>query len=587
MRLGNNGLEEHDRLARLGLALQAALIAAAIGLTYGHTLDVPFYLDDYLTLQTNPAVKRFDLSRLWQDEPLRFLGYLSLAVNYKLHGLKVAGYHLLNLLLHFLATLALWQLVRELIKTPAGKDAAGAGLPLAVALLFALHPLQTQAVTYISQRFAVLAALFYLTVLLCYLRLRFAPTRKARWQWGGGALLAALLALFSKQNAASLPLAVLLIELVCFPNSPYAGRLRWLALGVLALGLGLLGGISYLPQFAALDRFTRETQWFSRSDYLAAQVEVLWWYLRLFFWPQGLRLDYAAHTPPSWFDPWVVLAAVGHLGLIALALGNLRRVPLMAFGILFYYIAHLVESSVIPIKDLVFEHRTYLPNAGLAIACAFGLMVVLPRALPQRVWWFGPGMLALALLGFALKTWQRNQLWRDPIAFWQDNVRLAPGALRPKLELAREYFEAGRIEESLKLGREIAASTPWPPKAPLPQSVAANLAAAYLVAGDFARALQAVEDTLKRPLLPQVKKRLHWVAGSAHLAQQRYAQAEADYRQALSLDSEDPDLWLSLGEALLAQGKLAAAKKAYAKVQSLAPHNPAANQRLVELGERQ
>ncbi len=577
--------EEQDRLARLGLVLQAALVALAIGLSYGHALDVPFYLDDYLTIQTHPAVKRFALSRLWQEEPLRFLGYFSLAVNYKLHGLKVAGYHLLNLLLHFLTTLALWQLVRELIKTSAGKDAAGAGLPLAAALLFALHPLQTQAVTYISQRFAVLAALFYLTALICYLRLRFAPTRKARWQWGGGALLAALLALLSKQNAATLPLAVFLIELVCFPDSPYAGKLRWLALGALALGLGLLGGISYLPQFEALDRFTRETQWFSRSDYLAAQVKALWWYFRLFFWPQGLRLDYAAHIPPSWSDPWVALAAVGHLALIGLALWQVKKVPLAAFGILFYYTAHLVESSLIPIRDLIFEHRTYLPNAGLAVACAFGLMIALPRFLP-RIAWLGPGMLALALLGFALKTWHRNQLWRNPIAFWQENVRLEPKALRPKLELAREYFEAGRIEESLELGRQIAASTPWPPKTPLPQSVAANLAAAYLVAGDFELALQAVEDTLKRPLLPQVKKRLYWVAGSAHLAQKRYAQAEADYRQALFLDDEDAALWLSLGEALLAQGQYAEAKKAYTQAQVLAPDNTLAKQRLAQLGEK-
>ncbi len=123
--------------------LQPLLIALAIEVGYGYPLDVPFYLDDYLTIQTNPAVRQFDLGRLWREEPLRFLGYLSLALDYKLHGLNVADYHLANLLLHFSAALALWQLIRELVKTPGGREAAGAGLPFAAALLFAVHPLQT------------------------------------------------------------------------------------------------------------------------------------------------------------------------------------------------------------------------------------------------------------------------------------------------------------------------------------------------------------------------------------------------------------------------------------------------------------
>ncbi|GAB6067984.1 tetratricopeptide repeat protein [Methylothermus subterraneus] len=583
MRSGNPALEEPDRLAKPGLWLQAWLIAAAIGFSYGHTLDVPFYLDDYLTVQTNPAVKQFDLGRLWHEEPLRFLGYLSLALDYKLHGLEVAGYHFSNLLLHFLAALALWQLVRELVKTPAGQNAAGAGLPLAAALLFAVHPLQTQAVTYISQRFAVLAALFYLTALVCYLRLRLASGLRHRLPWGVGLVLAAALALLSKQNAATLPLAILWVEMVCFPASRHAAGLRLGALAALGLGLGLLWAVNYLPPLKFLDRLTRETDWFGRSDYLAAQVKVLWWYLRLFFWPLGLRLDYAAHQTPTWSDPWVIVAAWGHLTLIGLALWNLKRAPLAAFGVLFYYTAHLVESSIVPIRDLIFEHRTYLPNAGLSIACAFGLLVWLPRRLP-RLAWLGPGVFCLALVGLLWQTWQRNQFWRDPIAFWEDNVHLEPQALRPKLELAREYFNAGRVQESLALGRQIAASTPWPPKAPLPQSVVANLAAAYLVAGDYDLALRAVEDTLKRPLLPQVKKRLYWVRGSVYLAQKRYSPAEADYRAALSLDGEDAALWLSLGEALLAQGKSAKAKRAYRKALALEPDNALAKQRLAQLG---
>lgn len=573
-----------DRLARLGLVVQAGLIALAIALGYGHTLEVPFYFDDYLTIQTNPAVKRFDLASLWRTEPLRFLGYLSLALDYRLHGLKVAGYHLTNLFLHYLTALAVWQWVRELLKTPGRWEAQGKGLPLVAALLFAVHPLQTQAVTYISQRFAVLAALFYVTALICYLRLRLADTLKARWMWGGGLVFAAGAALFSKQNAATLPLAILLVEIVFFPNSRFAPWLRRGALLGLGVGVGLLASASYWPwaPLKALDLATRETDWFGRLDYLAAQVKILWWYLRLFFWPVGLRLDYAAHQVPAWTEPWVILAAAGHLALLSLALWGLRRVPLLAFGLWFYYTAHLVESSLIPIRDLIFEHRTYLPNAGLTIACAFALLVVLPNLVPRAAW-LGPGVVALGLVGLGWQTWQRNQLWRDPIRFWEDNVRLEPQALRPKLELAREYFDRGKVQEALALGRQIAATTPWPPKSPLPQSVAVNLAAAYLVAGNYDLALQVVEEMLTRPLLPQIKKRLFWVQGQAYLAQQRLEEAEAAYRQALKLDAEEAALWLSLGEVLWIQGKSAAAKEAYVKALAFDPTNQLAKQRLWQL----
>lgn len=579
-------------LPKLGWVLfQPFLIALAVGAGYGHTLEVPFYLDDHLTIKTHPAVWNLDLKQLWREQPLRFLGYLSLALDYRVHGLEPAGYHLVNIFCHFLTALVLWELVRQLLKTPAGQKAFGPfrdWLPLGAALIFALHPLQTQAVTYISQRFAVLAALFYLLALACYLHLRLACGGRGRLLWGGALAAAAVSALLSKQNAATLPLAVILLELCFFPHARHASWLRWGALAALAVALLLLLGMSYLPwaPLQALDRFTRETDWFSRSQYLAAQVQVLWWYLRLFVWPVGLRLDYAAHQPPAWSEAGVLLAAVGHLALIVLALLGLKRAPWPAFGVLFFYTAHLVESSLLPIRDLIFEHRTYLPNAGLALAFAWLLLAALPALLPQRRL-LGPGILAVVLALAEWQTWQRNALWRDPVRFWEDNVRLEPAALRPKLELAREYFDAGRISESLALGRQIAAATPWPPTEHLPQSVVVNLASAYFIAGRHELALRVAEETLSQPLLPQVRKRLLLVRGNVHSAHRQYPQAEEDYRKALALDPQDVGVRLSLGEVLLALGRSAEAEEVYRQVLKTQPENPLARQRLLQLERRQ
>ncbi len=574
------------RLKRLGRrpAFQLFVLALAVALTYGHTLDVPFYLDDHLSIEKNPALRTLDPAALWHDSPRRIVGYYTLALNYRFGGSDPAGYHLVNLLIHLGAAWLVWGLARALLDTPALRDrcpeGARSALPLTAALIFALHPLQTQAVTYVVQRLASLTALWYLAALLGYVKLRLA-TGPARWGWAGVCAAATLLALFTKENAFTLPLAWWLLELAFLSRGRFWVWMTGTAL--LAGALGLLWATSHLEVgwLRRLDALTRETRWFGRGDYLAAQMKALWWYLRLFFWPVGLRLDYGFHRPPAWSDPGVVAAAAGHLAVLAAALRGVGRWPLPAFGVLFYYAAHLVESSVIPIKDLVFEHRTYLPNAGLALTAAWGLTVWLPPRLPR----LAPAVTAAVLAALAVLTWQRNELWRDPVRFWEDNVRRQPGALRPRLELAREYFDAGRVADSLRLGREIAASTPWPPKAHLPESVVANLAAAYFVAGRHDLALKAVAAGLKQARIPMVKQRLLLLRGNVHHRQGRYAEAEADYRRALALGA-DAGIYLYLAEALLAQKRYREAIGAYEKVLALQPGNRLARRRLARLESR-
>ncbi|HHH39126.1 MAG TPA: tetratricopeptide repeat protein [Sedimenticola sp.] len=562
------------------------LIAVAVAVGYGHTLDVPFYLDDHLSIGKNPAIRSLDPVRLWHYSPRRVVGYYTLALNYHFHGLEPAGYHLINLVIHGLAAWLVWGLARALLRTEPlrryDSPALQWGMPLTAALIFALHPLQTQAVTYIVQRLASLAALWYLAALLCYVRLRLAHGWRRRTVWLLGFSTAALLAFFTKENSFTLPMACWLVEIAFFPRSRRNPWMWGLAAAALVAALALLWGMSHLdwPWLRRLDAMSRETAWFGRGDYLAAQMKVLWWYLRLFFLPVGLRLDYGFHQPPSWSDPSVLVSAGGHILLIGAAVKWLSRYPLPAFGILFYYTAQLVESSVIPIKDLVFEHRTYLPNAGLALAVAWFLTAWLPARLPRPLLGYGIGGTVIFLL--ALLTWQRNDLWRDPVRFWEDNVRREPKALRPKLELAREYFDAGRVEESLRLGKEIAASTPWPTREHLPESVTANLAAAYFVAGRSDLALRVVEDSLRQSRLPMVRQRLLLLRGNIHHGQGRYAEAEADYRRALAL-GPDAGIYLYLAEVLLAQRRYGEAAKTYRKVLALQPENRLARQRLAQL----
>ncbi len=564
---------------------QCFLIIISVLVVYGHTLDVPFYLDDHLSIRINHTVHSLDWAKLWRSEPMRFLPYASLALNYQFHQLQPAGYHAVNIVGHCLASLSVWWLARTLSMTPAVKGRlSGKDLilwPLLAALLFALHPLQTQAVTYIVQRAALFAALFYLLAMTFYLKLRLASGGISRMVWAASLILASVAAILSKQNAATLPLTLLLLELAFFPARHPRPVLLSLIFMLVAAALVTLAAMNWvdLPWLDQLDRLTRETTWFSRSEYLAAQVKVVGWYLRLFFRPLGLRLDYSLHQAAGWSDWLVITAALGHLVLIGGALVYLRRYPVPALGVLFYYVAHVVESSVLPIRDLVFEHRTYLPNSGLVLALGWILAVEIPRRFSvRRVWLQGTTVVILIVL--ALLTWQRNQLWRDPVRFWQDNVAREPDSLRPKMELANAYFDIGKNREALALSREIVDSTPWPIPEHLPETDIVNLAIAYYMNGYYERALQLADEWLTKPLRGESRSNLWMTKGDVYYARKQYPVAEQYYRKAVEIYPDNLNAMLYLGESLGVQGKFREAAIIYRTILKKSPGHRKAKEKL-------
>jgi tetratricopeptide (TPR) repeat protein len=212
---------------------------------------------------------------------------------------------------------------------------------------------------------------------------------------------------------------------------------------VLLLVLAAVG----LLQIDAIDRLTRETADIGRIDYLATQMEVLWRYVALFFYPVGLRVEYDLPLQSGFTDWGVWLAVAGHLALILLAFSVWSRLPFIAFGILFFYLAHSVESSVIPIRDLVFEHRMYLPMLGIATATVavilrFAQQFAVPRAVAAIV-------MVAGLLVLGAMTVARNETWRDPLALLELETELSPGSMRAWTSYAKELMRRGKFEEAL------------------------------------------------------------------------------------------------------------------------------------------
>jgi tetratricopeptide (TPR) repeat protein len=482
--------------------LHLAVVALAALAAYSNSFAVPFQFDDGRSIVENPAVRSLGafLAAPWTTE--RPLGQLTFALNGSLGGQSVFGYHAVNLAIHVAAaavvyflTLLVARLAQPTVPALARRAHQAA---LIAALLFALHPIQTQAVTYVVQRFASLAALLYAGAVLAHGHAVLDGTSRLR---RGPYLLALLLgaaSLLVKENAASLPFAVALWDL-CFVRGRWRERIaRVLPFLVvtLALSLALLDPRSAMAKmdgdYALVAAGSAGSP---RWTYLVTQTTVLVTYLRLLVLPIAQNLDYDLPIRTSLLDPTVLLALailVVVLGLPAVAAwrtrarSGLARILLFAIG--WFFVALSIESSVFPLSDVIAEHRLYLPLVGLSIALGCGASVLIDRLGRPRVLAIAGLAAWLATLGGA--TWTRNQIWRDPMTLWSDVTSRSPAKSRPFVWLAKLYVDRQDYPTAIALLRAATAS----PR-PLPEAWI-NLGASLVTIGRPREGMEAYRRAL-------------------------------------------------------------------------------------------
>ncbi|MBI3811444.1 MAG: tetratricopeptide repeat protein [Nitrospirae bacterium] len=518
--------------------LLASLLATLI---YSNTFSVPFHFDDIQNIVENPRIKY--LSNFLDLSGSRYVGFLSFALNYHFGGLHVFGYHLVNLLIHITNGFLVYTLVLLLFKIPISGETLGPAptdhgrnelrpyvpfVALATALLFIAHPLQTQAVTYIIQRFASLAALFYLLTVVAYLTYRLAqPESRNRFLWYGMALLSTILAMKTKENSFTLPLMILMIEAVFF--RPQIKK-QWVTL-LPFLATLLIIPLSHIDAVGEAEGgFAQETTEISRGDYLFTQFRVIVTYLRLLVLPINQNLDYDYPVYHSFLDPSVFFSFLLLAILLGLALYLLfpSRLPphpsrLTAFGILWFFLTFSIESSIIPIRDVIFEHRVYLPSVGFFLSCiagAFrgleilrtrvqqkGLLFLIYHPTPVALFFF------LILISFSSATYQRNRIWKDEVSLWEDVVHKATTKARGHNNLGFAYKDQRRLEE----------------------------------------AVQEFQVTLRiNPNYAGARRNL----GNAYQLQGQLKEAIAEYKMALSLEPGDPSIHYNLGLVYQTQGMI-------------------------------
>ncbi|TLM65399.1 MAG: tetratricopeptide repeat protein [Deltaproteobacteria bacterium] len=532
--------------------LSACALVAVVALLYGHTLQVPFYLDDEAAI-VNKYPLRDLTATLFDLLSQRGLTNLSFALNYRLSGLSLAPLHLTNILLHAFCSLLVWQLLRRLL--PQRPE-----LSLLGALLFVAHPLQTQAVTYLVQRAALLGTLFFLVAFLLHLRVRqllaegWSLTSSRCLGYWSGAVIAGACAVLAKENTATLPVVLFVFDRI-FPLSdrqrlPRATGyyLPYLIMPLLMGGL-LLARLGDTGGAAALYAPLASLQHNSPLNYLVTQFSVVWIYLLLLLLPfgQALEHDYPVVADLLNVKSFLALAA---LAGVAWILWRLRqRRPLLVFGAAWFVLGLAVESSLIPL-DPLFEHRLYLPMFGFLLVVLDGCRNVMAKRT------------LLAVLGgvvviHGILTWQRNALWRDPVAFYEDNLRVYPSSERAGEHLATLYSVAGRYDEEIRLLERMLKLYPEN------TVMRNNLAKAYGERQRYAEAYAQIDEGL----------RLNPAAAEYYETASALASVEGDPERAIAwlhrgLTVAGVDrgrLWNDLGILFSDLGEAAAAERAFAE----------------------
>lgn len=471
--------------------LSFSLITAVVVIIYSNSLFAPFALDDFSSITNNYSIRDpLDVLSIWKFYTGRFVLYYTLSLNYAVNGSAVIGYHMINILIHILNGFLVFLIILFILRLKqfSGKLCGKYSSILSVlaSLIFVTHPVQTNAVTYIIQRTASLAATFYFLAILFYMYYR--TSDKLIYMML--TILATIIAMFTKENTITIPFMLLLLELMFFTLEVHTSWLkRTLIIFSLMLTVPIIPlVIKYHKLIGAYNQsdtgaiFKASTD-MERLHYFYTQMNVIVDYIKLLLLPFNQVFDYSNDYPVSktiWENNSYLSMAV-LLAVFIYALTKLRKNKLAALGILWFFCGLAVESSFISIKDVYFEHRLYFPVAGLAIfliGIVFNEKIIVSHGGKEDkfsvlelegektfevytlagskklfkpkygLYYFKKPLLFFTVLAVftcslnSALTIKRNYIFSDSVRLWSDVAQKAPGSDRAHSVLATNLLDA-------------------------------------------------------------------------------------------------------------------------------------------------
>ena len=537
---------------------QVLSVLLALGLTcwliYGNAINAPFSFDDLAQILKNPYIRITGFSTdipaqlMKCRNPNRLLAYFSFALNYYFNRYDVAGYHVVNWLIHVINGLLVYLLARRTLRLM-NRDLPGG--PFLAALLWLVNPVHTQSVTYIVQRMNSLAALLYLASLVFYIRARtIQPQEKSRTNTPGLyfclSAVSGICALASKEIAVTLPLMIFLYEWF-FIRHLEAGFIKKQAPWMLAM-IGALALVTFFylgtnPMERILSTYDKHP--FDMKERLLTQPRVIAKYVSLLLLPlpERLNIDHYITVSRTLTNPVTTLPALGLLLItVFTAVARARTNRLFAFAVLWFLGTLAVESSFIGL-DLMFEHRTYLPSVFPFIAVTCGLLQYI------RPQWLARTTLILLIAVSGFWTWQRNAVWADEVRFWQDAIQKAPQSIRPYNNLGIALAFKGRFQEGIDAClKSIALSSPITDTS----NAYTNVCRMY---HDLKNNKAAIEYGLRAIQINPDLAEAHLNLGKALLAENRMDEAIEHLKKTIDLSPQLAPAYILLSQATYRKNK--------------------------------
>ena len=571
---------------RLAVLVAAAMLVLATLAAYHNSLDGPFVLDDVGSILGNPTIHQLwppgqALSPPTTGDTVsgRPILNLSLAVNYALSRTDARSYHMVNLAIHAMAVLVLFGVVRRTLLLESMSERFGPAatyLASAVAMLWAVHPLLTESVTYVSQRAESLMGLFYFLTLYCVIR---ASVSRPVW-WSLAAVGACAMGMATKEVMVTAPVIVLLYDRTFLAGS-FVGALRkrwrlhvalaacWGLLAYLMASVGNRGGTAGFGARQVVD-------WWS---YAQMEFAAILHYLHLSVWPDSLCLDYGSFTTAS--RPLALSGAVV-VGLLALGtVWGLLRDRKWGFLGAWFLVILAPTSSVVPLRDPVFEHRMYLSLAAVASAVVLGAFLLWRKMVQGKPWvhdqpvvaqWAAPCLvLVAAAVALGALTVARNNDYRSALAIWQDTVQKCPTNVRAQHNVGLTLCEEGVVPLGIEHLREAIRLDPKYYQA------YSNLGAKLYNQDRFEEAAEQFRQGIR--IVPK-DVYLHVHLGMALLGSGKLDQAIEELHEAMRLDPRNAEAHESLGTALGRQGNYEAAAGEYREAVRINPQFAQAYQNL-------
>jgi len=591
------------------------LIAVTVLMIYSNVYDGPFVFDGKLQIEDKMKIRDLNnyssLKGFFSHRPLTAFSF---ALNYRVGGLDPFGYHLVNILIHtvngVLAYLLALCVFGRLSSSPPQSTAVKCDeqksvppaerlrtsstsnhiMALLVALIFVAHPIQTQSVTYIVQRYTSMSALFYLASVLFYIqarKLQVTPKSQPRMKPNLSQLnenksatvffrvfvcfffflFLGVLAILCKENAATLFGVILLVEYFLFDRTwaKWRKKLLWLLPITCLLAVVILyyfastRGLRFGNLLEDVSILTRETRSIDRFSYLCTQFSVFVLYVRLLFFPVGQNIDYMLPFKTGFFDGFTPLAFLFVLFVFGLAFWNIRKRPGVSFGIFWFFITLSIESTIFPISDAMFEHRLYLPMFGFALALVCGIFDLFR----SRTAW-AISILTAAIMAFSIGAYLRNRVWQDPLVLWSDVVSKSPHNYRAHYNLGNAMYRRGQLDESQAHHEKAVELSPG-------FAVAhENLGLILMEKGQLSNAFQHLERAVQ--IMPGDANTQNNF-GQLLLTQGRIKEAARHFSRAVRINPRHAKAQNNLGIALAQQKKLEEAKKHLLTAVRLDPNN--------------